>query len=382
MSHEIRTPLHAMLGMADVLAAESADETQKGHIQVIQRTGRTLQRILNDILDFTRIEAGKMVLDHHEFRIFDLISEVTALLEPEAKSKGLLLSILPTMTNQIVIGDSLRLKQVLLNLLGNAIKFTKKGFVELRVESENTNHPEFFDFHFSVTDSGIGISKDQQERLFSDFNQAENSITRRFGGTGLGLAISKQLVELMGGRIALKSESGQGSTFSFTIRFQVRGTHPGTYSAHATSDGRTDPSLLAEIPTHLKPCRILVVDDDEDNHALIRAYFKSNAEIEVIHAHRGHEALDLFRRDGPFDLILMDIQMPEMDGYEVVRKIRNLEKEDPSRGRIPIVMLSANTFAEDRQTSLDSGANEHLGKPIERAALIETVSKWIQLLKR
>lgn len=379
MSHEIRTPLHAMLGMADVLGSETTDESQIARIHVIQRTGRTLQRILNDILDFTRIEAGKLVLDHHEFRIFDLLSELTALLEPEAKAKNLRFEIIPPEINSIVIGDSLRLKQVLLNLLGNALKFTKTGFIELRVESTRAQHPEFRDFTFFVSDSGIGISKDQQDKLFSDFTQAENSISRRFGGTGLGLAISKQIVELLGGTLQVKSELGSGSTFFFQIRFQVKGVEPGSYSPHSGRSAQPGSEFLTlSIPRHAKRARILVVDDDEDNHSLIEAYLKSGFDLQIVHAYNGKEALNLIRETGAFDLVVMDIQMPEMDGLEVVRTIRQLESSSPGRRRMPIIMLSANTFTEDRFASLDAGADGHMGKPIERSTFIKTVQPWIQ----
>jgi two-component system sensor histidine kinase/response regulator len=350
MSHEIRTPMTAVLGFAGLLQSSILNEEQQQQVATILKTGRELLAILNDVLDFSKLEAGRLEIVREPFRLAPLLENLrplTAMLLAE-KAVNVELLIDPALPTT-VIGDAARLRQVLTNLLGNAAKFTDKGHVRLeaRPAAGAGATPRV---RFAVIDTGPGIAPEQLGRLFQSFQQLD-STRGRHGGTGLGLAISKQLVERMGGRIGVDSLPGQGSTFWFELPLEPTRDDVAEAAAATT----TGP---------LRPLRVLVADDVATNRQLLRALLRRGGH-EVRLAVNGLDALSLVESDPP-DLVLMDVSMPELDGMEATRRIRAL---DGSVARVPIVALTAHAFATDVEACLAAGMDAHLAKPIEPAAL-------------
>lgn len=376
MSHEIRTPLNAMLGLTDVLLLSPLNSEQVRHLRVLQRSGQSLLRILNDILDFSRLEAGKLHIDAHEFDLYELLLGVESLMRFDAENKGLEFRIVAPAHGFRLYGDSIRIRQALLNFVGNAIKFTSKGTIEIRVTPLETKSGDTSKFQFEVSDTGIGMSAEQKEKIFSEFAQADASITRRYGGTGLGLSITRHIVELLGGTLTFTSEIEKGSTFQFTLPLRILAESPLTY-AESIPEPIDVPSPVspATVENSIAVGRVLIVDDDEDNHRLIAAYMKFRRDLFAVHVYSAREALDKIRGEN-FVLVIMDMQMPEMDGLDATQEIRRLERDGVIPHR-PIVMLSANTFAEDREKSLSAGADEHLPKPINLERFREMLMRWI-----
>jgi signal transduction histidine kinase/ActR/RegA family two-component response regulator len=406
MSHEIRTPLNAMLGLTDVLLLSPLSSEQIRHLQVLQRSGQTLLRILNDILDFSRLEAGKLFIETHEFNLYELLYDIESLMRFDAEAKGLHFHIVAPSHDYRLSGDSIRIRQALLNLVGNAIKFTGQGAIDVRVTLIQDDAPDSQRFQFEVADSGIGMSPDQQGKVFSEFAQADASITRRYGGTGLGLSISRHIIELLGGKISIQSEQGKGSIFQFTIPLKIVAQRKAHYQETPTQlntksltrdplstsvrlqklDTRVripevrfeeGPTWAETRPQEVSPNApaILIVDDDEDNHRLIAAYMKFRRDLRAVHVFSAKEALLKIRAEA-FALVVMDMQMPEVDGLDATQEIRRLEREGVIARR-PVVMLSANTFAEDREKSLKAGADEHLPKPIKLDQFKDMLKRWI-----
>ncbi|MBV9766457.1 MAG: PAS domain S-box protein [Acidobacteriaceae bacterium] len=362
MSHEIRTPLNAILGLADVLRESQLDADQLAYLRVFRRAGANLMTLINDILDVSKIESGHLELERVQFNLKEVVEQAAEVICPKAREKSIELSvkIAPT-TETALTGDPTRLRQVLINLLGNAVKFTDKGQITLNARKHSSAQPGYIDF--SVSDTGIGIPADKLAAIFGDFTQADSSISRRYGGTGLGLGISRRLVELMGGRLTVSSTLGQGSTFSFTAIFEPGSSiEPNSSESHPANESYRD-----------APLRILIAEDSPDNRMLLQLYMKG-APHRLIFAVDGRRAIEEFERER-FDLILMDMQMPGMDGLTATRKIREIER-DRNLSPVPIVALTANARKEDVDSSLFAGCNGHLSKPISKQMLIKTIEEY------
>lgn len=353
MSHELRTPLNGVLGMAQMLTLTKLDERQRQCVEVISSSGSALLLLLNDILDLSKVEAGKLRIEAVSFELRPLIEGAAALWAPAAAEKGVELRVeLPASAPEWVTGDPTRLRQVLTNLLSNAIKFTDQGFVTLSATYDAQ------ELAFEVTDSGIGISPDAIGALFQDFSQAEAATSRKFGGTGLGLSISRKLCRMMGGDLFVRSTEGEGSTFYGSVSLPE--ASPAEQSARTYDDA-------------LPPLRILAVDDNATNRTVVRTLLEALG-AEVTLADNGAEALEALRSEA-FDLVLMDVNMPVMGGVEALKAIR---QGAAGRKDIPVIALTADAMAGHRDQYMADGFDEHLGKPIQIDELMSAIGRALE----
>lgn len=366
MSHEIRTPMNAILGLTH-LGLDATLEKQREYLSKINSSAELLLNILNDILDFSKIEAGKIALESVDFGLHEVMDRLNSAVGAQAREKHLDFSIqVAPEIPDCLRADPLRLGQILMNLANNAIKFTEHGQVTVSVVLVEEDGDSIV-LRFSVRDTGIGLTKEQQERLFQAFSQADASTTRKFGGTGLGLAISKRLVELMGGQIGVNSEYGCGSTFHFSAPF-VRGKKRADAIQLAVNTQRA--GVLSEL-LHLRGARVLIAEDNPLNQQVIQEFLE-RVGVTVIIANNGLEAITAARRQS-FDAILMDLQMPIMDGLQATRELRNI----PQLADTPIITLTANVFQSDIERCIAAGMNDHIGKPIKADELFPKLNQWL-----
>lgn len=371
MSHELRTPMNAIIGLTHMLSRNNVDDGQRDKLGKIQGAANHLLKLLNDVLDLSKIEAEKLLLENAPFKLGIIVSNIGSLVSEKLALKGLELvkTIKPEVSELLLVGDALRLQQVLLNFVGNAIKFTEHGVISIHAEIRKRDQQNVL-LYFEVSDMGIGIPEDALPRLFSPFEQADGSTTRKYGGTGLGLAISKRLIQLMGGEIGVRSTVGVGSTFWFTVRCALGASESADPVSQISISGQLAEDTLRSNYGHT---RILLVEDDWVNQEVAMELLKEVIGLQVDLAEDGEIAVEM-AASTPYDLILMDIQMPKLDGIAATRMIRQL----PGLNNTPILAMTANAFENDRQKCIASGMNDFIPKPVDPDVLFVKLLRWLE----
>ncbi len=362
VSHEVRTPMNALLGMAELLGRTQLTPTQRSHVEVFQSAGQSLFALINDLLDVAKIESGRLELHPRVFNPAQLLAQQITLLQPRVQGSAVSLSLqVEDSARTWALGDPQRLQQVVVNLVGNAIKFTSEGSIRVQLRRE----PLGDDLLIDVADTGIGIAPSKHELIFRPFTQADGSVEQMYGGTGLGLSISRSLVNLMGGQITLKSRPGEGSTFHVRVPMPV---------AEAPFEPHAEEAKIISTAFQTPPLQILLCEDNEFNVMLVEAMLLPlGHSIDV--AENGAEGLHKFRT-GQYDLVLMDVQMPGMDGHTATVELRRIESTEQRR-RTPVIALTANAFESDVQRSHEVGCDDHLTKPISQAALLDALARHV-----
>ena len=365
MSHEIRTPINAVVGMAHLALKTGLTDKQRDYLEKISTSGSHLLDLVNDVLDVAKIEAGKLTLSHVPFSLHETIRRIDSIAALRAGEKALALQVeVDDGIPPCLVGDEMRIGQILINYLNNAIKFTEKGTIRLSAHLI-ARDAEFCHLRFAVSDTGIGLSSEQQARLFCSFEQADVSTTRKFGGTGLGLAISKQLAEMMDGTVGVESTPGQGSTFWATLRVEI------------AADGVV-PASLADFPLHetqtglFSGLRLLLAEDNPLNQQIARELLEEHGVVVSV-ADTGLQAIEMLNQ-GSFDCVLMDVRMPELDGLEATRRIR----QQPCFAGLPVIAMTANARTEDRDDCFAAGMNDFISKPVDPAQFFRIISRWIK----
>lgn len=365
MSHELRTPMNGIIGLSGILVESEMESQQKEFIKAVNSSARNLLILLNDILDFSKIEAGELAMEQIPFDIRQIITQVESLQKPVAEAKGLkMLSEVADNVPAYITGDPSRLQQILNNLINNAVKFTSEGSITLSVSGEKKDENTFTTC-ISVTDTGIGIAKDKQEKVFAKFQQADASTARKYGGTGLGLAITKDLATLMGGNISIQSEEGKGTTFTVTLPAPI--PDPREIEKHENASQKNY--------QFNKEAKLLIVDDNPVNLMVLAVFLKNMGMRHVIEVSTGKQALEKVKQD-EYDLILMDCHMPEMNGFEATAAIREMGKTETD----PIIIaVTADAMKGAAEKCKSAGMNDYISKPIDNEQLAMLIERWLPL---